>query len=92
MYKLFWVGAGPYRLKIGDLNRFYKWYTTYLWVENISRRFAEVWFSVLHGYWRKMLFSILVTLEDKVVFIFWLYWIGWEGWVSLRISDDNNIT
>jgi hypothetical protein len=32
---------------------------------------VEVWFSDLYGYWRTRLFSVLVTLEDKVVLIFW---------------------
>jgi hypothetical protein len=27
----------------------------------------EVWFSDLYDYWRKWLFLVLVTLEDKVV-------------------------
>jgi hypothetical protein len=52
----------------------------------------EVWFSDLYGYWRTSFFSILVTLEDKVVLRFWLYCIGWEGWFSLKISDDKKIT
>jgi hypothetical protein len=36
MYNLFWVGTGPYRLT-GDVNRLYRWSTTDLWAEDISR-------------------------------------------------------
>jgi hypothetical protein len=32
---------------------------------------VEVWFSDFYGYWRTRLFLVLVTLEDKVVLIFW---------------------
>jgi hypothetical protein len=34
----------------------------------------------LYGYWRTRLFSVFVTLEDKVVLKFWWYCIGWDGW------------
>jgi hypothetical protein len=70
-YKIFWVREGPYKLTTGDLNMLYRWSAADLWEENISRRFVEVWFSDLYGYWRTRLFSVLVTLEDKVVLIFW---------------------
>jgi hypothetical protein len=39
-----------------------------------KRRFQnifEVQFSDLYGYWRTRLFSVSMTLEDKVVLIFW---------------------
>jgi hypothetical protein len=41
---------------------------------HVQRRFpdiVEVWFFDLYGYWRTRLFSVLVTLEDKVVLRFW---------------------
>jgi hypothetical protein len=66
-------------MTLGDLRRLYRWFETDLWVENISRRFVEFWFSDFYGYWRTRLFSFLVILEDKVVFIFWGYCTGWEG-------------
>jgi hypothetical protein len=70
MYLIFWVGTDPYRLT-GDVSRLYRWSTTDSWAEEISRDIVEVWFSDLYGYWRTRLFSVLVTLEDKVVLIFW---------------------
>jgi hypothetical protein len=69
MYLIFWAGTDLYRLT-GDV-RPYRWSTTDSWAEDISRDIVEVWFSDLYGYWRTRLFSVLVTLEDKVVLIFW---------------------
>jgi hypothetical protein len=54
-----------------DVDRPYMWSTIDFWVEEISRDIAEVWFSDLYGYWRTRLFSVFVTLEDKVVLKFW---------------------
>jgi hypothetical protein len=70
MYLSFWEGTDPYRLT-GDISRPYRWSTTDSCAEEIPRDIVEVWFSDLYGYWRTRLFSVLVTLEDKVVLIFW---------------------
>jgi hypothetical protein len=56
-------------------------YTSGLQKICVWRRFpdiVEVWFSDLYGHWRTRFFSVLVTLEDKVVvrFLVILYWLG----------------
>jgi hypothetical protein len=56
-YRVFWAGAGLYRLTGDDVNRSYRWSATDLWEEDISRIFVEVWFSDLYGYWRTRLSS-----------------------------------
>ena len=63
-----------------DVNKSYKWSTIDSCVEEILRDIVEVWFSYLYGYWRTRLLLFLVTLENKVVLIFWWYCIGLEGW------------
>jgi hypothetical protein len=51
-----------------DLSRLYRWSAADLSIENISRRFAEVWFPDLYGdFGRQGCPQILVIL----------YWLGW---------------
>jgi hypothetical protein len=70
VYLSFWVGTDLYRL-IGDVNRSYRWSTADSCAEEILGDIAKVWFYDLYGHWRTRLFLVLVTLEDKVVLIFW---------------------
>jgi hypothetical protein len=58
-------------MRTSDISKSYRWYTTDSWEEDISRDIVEVWFYDLYGYWTRRLFSVLVTLEDKVVLGFW---------------------
>jgi hypothetical protein len=70
MYLIFWVGVDSYRMTC-DVNRLYMWSTAGSCEKDIPRDIVEVLFSNLYGCWRTRLFSVLVTLEDKVVLIFW---------------------
>jgi len=70
MYLIFWVGTDPYMLTV-EVGRTYRWSKSDSWEEYIYRDIFEVWFSYLYGYWRPRLFSVLVTLEDKVFPRFW---------------------
>jgi len=70
MYLIFQVGTNMYTLR-GDVSRLYRWSTIDFWEKDISRDIFEVWIYNLHGYWRTRLFLFFVTLEDKVVLIFW---------------------
>jgi hypothetical protein len=54
-----------------EVNMMYTWSKTYSYAKDIPRGIFEVWFSDLYGYWRTRLFSVLVTLKDKVVLRFW---------------------
>jgi hypothetical protein len=47
------------------------WSTTDSCEEEIPMDIVEACFFDLYSYWRTRLFSVLVTLEDKVVLIFW---------------------
>jgi hypothetical protein len=54
-----------------DVNRPYRWFAMDSYAEDIPIHIFEVWFYDLYGYWRTILFLVLVTLEDKVVLRFW---------------------